>query len=100
MLENKSKMDVLGKDSKLLYISRYDIVISFTKIFGISVTTGVVPDECKTARLTHVYNGKGSTGNNDCGNYRPISVIPFIEKILEKCIQHQFLCYLYLNTVL
>ena len=68
-------------DSKLLYISRYVIVISLTKIFDISVTTGVVPDEWKTARLTPIYNGKGS--KDDCGNYRPISVVyHFIEKIL------------------
>ena len=56
-------------DSKLLYISRYVIVISLTKIFDIS------------ARLTPIYNGKNS--KDDCGNYRPISVIyHFIEKIL------------------
>ena len=92
MLENKSKTDVLGIDSKLLFISRFVITASLTKLFNISLINGIVPLEWKKARVTPIFKGKGD--KNDCGNYRPLSVISFIAKILEKCIQKQLLFYL------
>ena len=92
MLENKSITDVLGIDSKLLFISRFVITASLTKLFNISLIKCIVPLEWKKARVTPIFKGKGD--KNDCGNYCPLSVISFIAKILEKCIQKQLLFYL------
>ena len=91
-LENKSKADVLGIDSRLLYTARVDVVASLTNIFNISIQRGTIPKEWKRARVTPVYKGKGN--KDDSNNYRPISVISFIAKILEKCVQKQLLEYL------
>ena len=45
------------------------------------ITTSDIPTERKTARITPLYK----EGNmEDPNNYRPISVLPFISKILEK----------------
>ena len=53
---------------------------------------GVVPVDWKNARVTPVYKGSGS--KDDCDNYRPLSVIYNVAKIMEKCIQKQVLSYL------
>ena len=44
------------------------------------------PDECKIAKLKSLYK-KGK--KNDPKNYRPISLLPVISKILEKVIHDQ-----------
>ena len=92
LLESKSKNDVLGMDSSLLYVSRFVIVSFLTELFNISIRMGVVPVDWKKARVTPVYKGSGS--KDDCGNYRPLSVICHVAKIMEKCIQKQVLSYL------
>ena len=91
-LSDKSKKDVLDMDSRLLHISSGVISDSLTFLFNESIVQGIVPDDWKKARVTPIYKGKGS--KSDHGNYRPISVIGFVSKILEKCIQTQLLTYL------
>ena len=91
-LPDKSKTDVLGLNSKLLRLSSKYIHKSLTFLFNHSLKVGIVPDDWKKARVTPLYKGKGS--KLDPGNYRPISVISFISKILEKCVQCRLLNYL------
>ena len=91
-LENKSKADVVNIDSKLLYIARHAVVASLTEMFNHTLRNGVIPAEWKRARVTPIYKGKGSKDDNS--NYRPVSVISFIAKILEKCVKRQLMEYL------
>ena len=52
----------------------------------------------KSQRTTPVYKGKGDS--NDITNYRPISVVCHIGKIIEKEVQSQFLPYLQNNDLI
>lgn len=87
-----SNLDILCFDSRLLREGAEVLVSSMTAIFNLSITQSSLPNDFKTARVTPVYKGKGST--NEPGNYRPISVIPHVAKLLEKCIQFQLVSYL------
>ena len=50
-------------------------------IFNLSLEKRIFPDELKIARVTPIYK----TGDeNDCGNYRPISVLPCFSKMRER----------------
>ena len=52
-----------------------------TLIINISFLTGKYPKQCKTANITPIFK----KGNKlDSSNYRPISLLPNISKILEK----------------
>ena len=57
-------------------------------IFNSFLYTGIFPDELKTARMTPIYK---IGDKNDFGNYRPISLLPFFSKILER-IMYKRLC--------
>ena len=91
-------MDELGLDTKLLHIAAPHICDSLTLIYNKSLSSGEIPDDWKIARTTPVYKGKGS--KKDKNNYRPISVVSHVAKIIEKEIQSQLLNYLNENDMI
>ena len=81
LAENTNK-DILSIDTKLLKYS-YDIIsLLLTKVFNASLSNGIIPDDFKKARVTPVYKGKGP--KEDFSNFRPISIVSHVAKILEK----------------
>ena len=91
-------MDVLGFDSKLMFHARDVIAPILLKFYNVSLCTNIVLDDWKLSRITPVYKGKGST--NEEVNYRPISVICHVAKILEKLVQKQVMNYLDENDLI
>ena len=57
-----------------------------TDICNLSITSGKFSDSCKLAKLKRIYK-KGSL--TEASNYRPISLLPLISKIIEKVIHDQ-----------
>jgi hypothetical protein len=57
------------------------IAVPLTQIFNKSFQSGIVPDFCKIARVVPIYK---SGDSSDYTNYRPISILPALSKILEK----------------
>ena len=88
-----SKNDILGFDSKLLKLSANIISPSLTKLINASLRIGHLPSDWKRARVSPAYKGKGEFNNEN--NYRPLSVIAHIAKIVESCVQKQLIHYLY-----
>ena len=64
------------------------LIKPITHIANLSLSTGVVPDSCKMARVTAIFKAGDKA---DPGNYRPISILPLLCKILEKCVYDQLL---------
>jgi len=62
-----------------------------TKICNLSITTSKFPNKCKQAKLKPLFK-KGS--KTEPTNYRPISLLPIISKIIEKVIHEMTLNYL------
>ncbi len=62
-----------------------------THIINQSMTTGVVPEDMKIARVIPIFK---SGNQNMFNNYRPISILPAFSKILEKTIATKLMKFL------
>ena len=91
-LKSNSSIDIIDMDVKLLIIASSIIAPSLAHVFNLSLSSGIVPSDLKLARVTPLYKGKGDL--SEMGNYRPISVIPHLGKILEKSVKYQLMAYL------
>ena len=67
--------------AKMLKITANIIALSLTYIFNLSLSTEILIDDWKNARVGPIYN-EGSRRN--MGNYRPISILPILSKVFEK----------------
>ena len=63
-----------------------------------SLVTGIFPRQLKKAVVIPIYKGK-NTDPNDFGNYRPISLLPVLSKIIEKVVQKQLYEYMDSNNL-
>ena len=97
-LGTDSNNDVLQMEAKLLKLSAHIIAPSLTDIYNLSLSTGVIPNEWKLARITPIYKGKGDISREF--NYRPISVLSHIAKLFERRVCMQLLDYLESNDMI
>ncbi|KAI3381283.1 hypothetical protein SNEBB_002555, partial [Seison nebaliae] len=73
------------------------VAMPIARIINMSFQSGIFPDCLKTAKITPIHK----TGSEKTiSNYRPISVLPWLSKIFEKCIAKQLMNYLEHNTIL
>ena len=70
-----------------------------TTLFNSSIQNGVFPSSQKCACVTPILK-KTSLDIDDLGNYRPISNLTFLSKVLERCIYEQTTVYLQENKLL
>ena len=71
--------------------------VPLTYITHLSVTQSVFPEELKLAKVLPIYK------NDDehlLKNYRPISVLPFYSKIIERVIYNNLLLFIETNNIL
>jgi hypothetical protein len=68
-----------------------------THLVNVSITNKIVPNCTKRAKVTPIYK-KGS--KLEVGNYRPVSILTSISKILEKAVHHQVENYCKENRLL
>ena len=86
--------DISGKVIKKV---REVISAPLAEIINASLKTGVVPKALKSARICPIFK----SGDNEMyTNYRPISLLPAISKILEKIVEKQLRDYLDKNRIL
>ena len=91
-LSDSSKNDILQIDSKLLNLNAGTCSPSLSYLVNISLQFGHCPLEWKLARVTPAYKGKGHASEKT--NYRPLSVISHVAKIMEHIIHKQLIRYL------
>ncbi|CAB4010237.1 RNA-directed DNA polymerase from mobile element jockey-like, partial [Paramuricea clavata] len=94
LLRGLSSAKATGIDkisSKILKLAAPAISSSLTYIFNQAITLCTFPDEWKMARVSPLYkNGQ----KNLPGNYRPISVLPAVSKVMERILYDQLYDYL------
>ena len=67
------------------------IIEPLTHIVNSSLQTGIIPAVCKKARVTPIHK---SGDKSDPNNYRPISILPFIGKVIEYFVGQQLTKYM------
>ena len=82
----------------LLYENLDIFLPTTTNIINTSLTTGIVPRDLKTAIVKPLLK-KPSLDKNLLENYRPISNLSFLSKILEKVVLHKLLSRLPENNL-
>ena len=84
-------------NARLVKDSAEVICPTLTKIFNSSLQQGIFPEALKNATISPIYkNGDKSY----CSNYRPISVLSNVAKILEKIVYNQLISYIKENNIL
>ena len=68
-----------------------------TQLCNLSIKFSHFPKDCKVAKLKPLYK-KGT--KTDPKNFRPISLLPIVSKIIEKVIHDQTMNYLTENSIL
>ena len=68
-----------------------------THLVNLSIKSGMVPSEWKQAKVVPLFK---SGNKDDLDNYRPISILPILSKILEKAVFHQLHSYRSKNSLL
>ena len=83
--------------ARLLKDSATVISASLTRLFNLSLETRIFPFLWKSGKVTALFK-KGD--RCDANNYRPITVLPTISKILEKAVHIQLYAYLKNNEII
>ena len=96
-LKPKNSSGIDNISSKQLKEILPSIVNPVTHIFNLSFQTGYIPLELKTARVVPRHK---SDSNSLFNNYRPISLLPSLSKLLEKCAAKQMFGFIEKNKIL
>ena len=67
--------------SKMIKDTIQNIAIPLSHIINKTLSTGIVPNQLKIAKVIPVYK---TSNQDDIKNYRPISLLPAFSKIFEK----------------
>ena len=83
--------------SRILKVGANILAAPLTHIYNLSTQRGEIPNSWKAATVTPLHKG-GSL--SDPNNFRPISVLPAVMKILERAIHKQLYEHLMTNKLL
>jgi hypothetical protein len=96
-LEAKSSTDIDGISNKTLKFLKYELATPLVHLFNLSIQTGEFPNKLKMSRTVPIFK---SGDPKSCDNYRPISLLSSISKVLEKAIAIRLVDHLKSNNLL
>ena len=80
-MESKSSLDINGLSTKLIKFLKFELATPLVHLFHLHIRGGKFPSKLKASRTVPVFK----TGDRaNCDNYRPISLLSALSKILEK----------------
>ncbi len=96
-LQPKFSNDANGVSTKMIKFIGNEIAFPLSHIFNISLREGVFPEKLKLCRVIPIFK----SGNPlDCDNFRPISLLSSISKVLEKIVAQKLISHLLDNDLL
>jgi hypothetical protein len=84
-------VDAISNNLLKLIVST--IISPLVHLINLSLKTGYIPVQVKTAVIIPLYKSEGSI--NEFTNYRPISLINSIGKLIGKLVNKQLMNFLY-----
>ena len=96
-LKSKKAVGLDAIPTRLLKDSAEIIANPLTKIINFSLANRCVPSEWKEARVIPLFKS-GKSDNMD--NYRPVSILPVVSKILERAVHTQLYKFMVDNNLL
>ena len=96
-LPNKSSSGYDGISNQLLKLLNTSIAYPLSIIFNQSISTGIFPEKMKLAEVIPLYKGKDS---DEIINYRPISLLITMSKVIEKLIYQRTISFIEKNDIL
>ena len=76
-----------GIPARLLKECSQQITPSLCSLFNLSLQSSCIPSEWKSANVTPIHK---KDSKEQAENYRPISLLPIISKVLERCVYFRF----------
>ena len=98
-LQTVSKCKATGLDSipaKFIRDAADQIAPAIHHIINLSLNQGIVPQDFKNARVVPLYKKSSKT---EPGNYRPVSILSILSKILERIVHNQIQSYMKDNNL-
>jgi hypothetical protein len=93
----KLSCDLEGISMQLLKAISHTICTPLSHIFNLSIQTGIFPEKLKKSRTVPIFK----SGDPElCDNYRPISLLSSLSKVLEKMVSIQLVNHIELNHLL
>ena len=80
-MKDSNAIDVNGLSKSIFDNIIDDLLPQITKLCNLSFEAGIFPEGMKVGKIIPIYK---SGSKKICSNYRPISILPFLSKILEK----------------
>ena len=96
-LAPKFSCDVSGISTKMIKLVGDEICNPLSHIFNLSLTSGTFPKCFKQCRVIPIFK---SGDRLECDNYRPISLLSSISKVLEKIVAEKLVDHLLSNDLL
>jgi hypothetical protein len=96
-LKPKHSLDPSNLSMVLLKKVSNQICMPLKHIVNLSLATGEIPDQIKTAKVVPIFKSRDST---DINNYRPISLLSSFGKILEKIVANKLVSFLESNNLI
>ena len=96
-LNEKKSADTYDIPVKLIKMIKDQITGPLTELINISFTTGCCPEILKYAKVIPIYKANSPM---DVKNYRPISILPIFNKIMEKLMHERVISFLEKNNVI
>jgi hypothetical protein len=96
-LQPKNSCDIDGVSTKMIKFIGSEIAKPLAYIFNLSLSTGQFPAKLKQCRVIPIFKAGDQL---DCDNYRPISLLSSISKILEKIVAEKLIHHLTSNDLL
>ena len=83
-----------GIPLRLLRDAAIAIASPLAHTINLSMELGQIPPEWKSATIILIYK---AGVKSDMGNYRPISILPAVSKVIERTVHTQLMKYMYLG---
>jgi hypothetical protein len=96
-LAPKFSCDVSGVSTKMIKLVGDEICIPLSHIFNLSLHSGKFPTRFKQCRVIPIFKNGSRL---ECDNYRPISLLSSISKVLEKIVAEKLINHLLTNDLL